>query len=138
MDSINNLIAYLTAIQNFAKDIHYSAKGEAFYSKHLLADRINDDIEDFIDSIKEIFFLGNETLPLLSSEYLKKAISYIPQLTENDSVNFVSMKNLLSECLVLIQEMKTEGEYTEGELTLLGDIAKDLQGKLGLINRQAI
>ena len=97
MDSVNNLIAYLTAIQNFAKDIHYSSKGEAFYSKHLLADRINDDLYDFIDSIKEIFFLGNETLPLASSEYLKKAIAYIPQLTENDSVNFVSMKNLLSE-----------------------------------------
>ena len=77
-------------------------------------------------------------MPLASSEYLKKAIAYIPQLTENDSVNFVSMKNLLSECLILIQEMKTEGEYTEGELTLLGDIAKDLQGKLGLINRQVI
>lgn len=138
MDSVNNLIAYLTAIQNFAKDIHYSSKGEAFYSKHLLADRINDDLYDFIDSIKEIFFLANETLPLASSEYLKKAIAYIPQLTENDSVNFVSMKNLLSECLILIQEMKTEGEYTEGELTLLGDIAKDLQGKLGLINRQVI
>lgn len=138
MDSVNNLIAYLTAIQNFAKDIHYSSKGEAFYSKHLLADRIFDGTDNFIDSIKEIFFLGNETLPLPSSEYLKKAISYIPQLTENDSINFVSMKNLISDCLVLIQEMKTEGEYTEGELTLLGDIAKNLQGKLGLINRQAI
>lgn len=138
MDNVNNLIGYLTAIQNFAKDIHYSTKGEAFYAKHLLADRIYDGIDDYIDSIKETFFLGNDTLPLPSIEYLKKAIGYIPQLTENDSVNFVSMKNLISDCLILIQEMKIKGEYTEGELTLLGDIAKDLQGRLGLVNRQAI
>ena len=75
MDNINKLIAYLLAIANFAKDIHYSCKGDAFYSKHLLADRIQDSIYDFIDGIKETCLLGNDILPLPSGEYLAKAMN---------------------------------------------------------------
>ena len=50
MDKIDILIAYLFAIQAFAKDIHYSASGEAFYSKHLLADEIYKGIDEQIDA----------------------------------------------------------------------------------------
>ncbi len=52
-DEFNKLITYLLAIANFAKDIHYSCHGEAFYGKHLFADRIQENISEFIDQIKK-------------------------------------------------------------------------------------
>ena len=55
MNKIDSLIAYLFAIQAFSKDIHYSVKGEAFYSKHLLADEIYKGIDEqiFYDTAKD-------------------------------------------------------------------------------------
>lgn len=75
MEKNNKLICYLVAIQNFTKDIHYSCKGDAFYGKHLLVDRIYDGLDDFIDVIKETCLLGNDILPLPSGEYMARAMN---------------------------------------------------------------
>ena len=136
MDKINTLICYLVAIANYAKDIHYSCKGEAFYAKHLLADRIYDGLDAFIDGIKETCFLGNDILPLPSGEYLAIAINLLPALEQDDKKNFEAMQKLLTDCLVLMQEMLQEKDTPRAEVSLIDGIAQDLQGKLGLVNRQ--
>ena len=136
MDNINKLISYLIAIANFAKDIHYSSKGDAFYSKHLLADRIYDGIDDFIDSIKETCFLGNDISPLPSGEYLARAMNFLPLIEDEDKKNFEAMQKLLIDCLVLMQEILQDAESTRAEVSLVDGIAQDLQGKLGLVNRE--
>ena len=136
MDSINKLIAYLIAIANFAKDIHYSCRGDAFYGKHLLADRIQDGLYDFIDQIKETCLLGNDIQPLPSVQYLSQAALLIPELTDNDKTNFESIQKLLIDCLVLMQEMLKETDIPRAEVSLIDGVAQDLQGKLGLVNRQ--
>ena len=132
MENINKLIAQLIAICNYAKDIHYNAKGDAFYSKHLLADRIQDNISEYIDQIKEICFLGNDVETLPSAEYLLKATSYIPAIQEDDKANFKSLEMLIVSTLATIEGL----EGTKGEENLYGNIAQDLQNSLGLINRQ--
>ena len=33
-----DILARLTAIKHYAKDIHYNAKGDSFYAVHLLMD----------------------------------------------------------------------------------------------------
>lgn len=136
MENINKLICYLLAIANFAKDIHYSCKGEAFYGKHLLADRIQDRLYDFIDSIKETCLLGNEVLPLPSGEYLVRTMNLLPPVDADDKKNFQAMQKLLIDCLVLMQEMLKETDTPRAEVSLVDGIAQDLQGKLGLVNRQ--
>ena len=136
MENINKLICYLIAIQNFAKDIHYSCGGDAFYGKHLLADRIYDGLDDFIDGIKETCLLGNDILPLPSGEYLAKAMNLLPALEQDDKKNFEAMQKLLIDCLVLMQEMLQEKDTPRAEVSLIDGIAQDLQGKLGLVNRQ--
>lgn len=133
MENINKLIEYLLAVANFAKDIHYSAKGEAFYSKHLLCDRISENIYDYIDSIKEIFFLAADKEPLPSGEYLSRATSLIPQIAEDDRTNFTSLSILLEAALQDIEKIK---DLTKGEENLIGAIAENLQTSLGLVNRQ--
>ena len=136
MENINKLICYLIAIQNFAKDIHYSCSGDAFYGKHLLADRIYDGLDDFIDQLKEVYFLGNNILPLSSSEYLAMAMNLLPALEQDDKKNFTNMKNLIVNALAHMERMLQDKEATRGEVSLIDGIAQDLQGKLGLVNRQ--
>ena len=133
MEKINKLITLLIAIANFAKDIHYNCKGEAFYSKHLLADRIQDNIYDFIDQIKEVFFLASNNEPLPSGEYLARSASLVPPVSAKDKDCFISMENLLVLALQQIEEIT---EATTGEENLLGAIAQDLQTSLGLVNNQ--
>lgn len=132
MEKINKLIVYLMAISNYSKDIHYNAKGEAFYSKHLLSDRIQENINGYIDSIKELFFLPTDEMPLSSSEYLKQASEMIPQIEKYDKDSFINLFNLIIEALKLIEEI----EANKAEENLLGEIAQNLQISIGLINRQ--
>ena len=136
METTNRLICYLIAIANKKKDIHYSCKGDAFYGKHLLADRIQDGMYDFIDQIKETCLLGNDIQPLPSGEYLAKAMSLLPALNNDDKKNFESIQKLLTDCLVLMQEMLKEPDTPRAEVSLVDGIAQDLQQKLGLINLQ--
>lgn len=136
MENINKLICYLLAIANFAKDIHYSCKGEAFYSKHLLADRIQEGLYDFIDSIKEICLLGNDILPSPSGEYLAMTMNLLPLVETDGKKNFQNMQKLLIDCLVLMQEMLQDKDTPRAEVSLIDGIAQDLQQKLGLVNLQ--
>lgn len=136
MENINKLICYLLAIANFAKDIHYTCKGEAFYAKHLLADRIYDGLYEFTDQIKETCLLGNDILPLPSGEYLARAMNLLPSVTDDDKSNFQSIQKLLINCLVLMQEMLKETDTPRAEVSLIDGIAQDLQQKLGLVNLQ--
>lgn len=133
MEKINSLIFYLIALQNFCKDIHYNSKGDAFYSKHLLADRVQENISDYIDRIKEVCILGNDEDTLPSREYLSRATSLIPEVETSDKSNFKSLETLLVNTLTLIQNIEPA---TKGEENLYGAIAEDLQNSLGLINRQ--
>ncbi len=136
MENINKLIAYLEAIAAFAKDIHYTCGGDAFYAKHLLADRIYDGLDGFIDQLKEVYFLGNNILPLPSVEYLAMAMNLLPAVEQDDKKNFTSMKNLIVNALAHMERMLQDKEATRGEVSLIDGIAQDLQGKLGLVNRQ--
>lgn len=132
MESINKLIAQLIAICNYSKDIHYNCKGDSFYGKHLLADRVQENINEYIDQIKEICILGADKKTLPSGEYLLKATSFIPVVAAEDRANFKSLENLLVNTLATIEEL----DGTKGEENLYGAIAQDLQNSLGLINQQ--
>ena len=133
MENINRLIVYLLAIANFTKDIHYNCKGDSFYSKHLLCDRISDNIYDYIDGIKEVFFLAADKEPLPSGEYLSRATNHIPQISPDDKACFISLATLLVQVLQTIEEMQ---DLTKGEENLIDAIAENLQTSLGLVNRQ--
>jgi hypothetical protein len=128
MNKIDTLIAYLFAIQAFAKDIHYSASGEAFYSKHLLADEIYKGIDEQIDALIETCILPYNT-PMQIDQYWECARGIIPS-----AIDFRNLKGLLKDAITMIDSQ--ERIRTAGEKSLLDSIAQDLQRKLGLITRQ--
>ena len=127
MDQINNLIIHLMAICHYAKDIHYNCKGDDFYGKHLFADRICENLDEYIDQLKEICLLGHRQRPLDSSKYLLDAATLIP----SKKADFKAMKDLLLDTLVIIEEITG---IAKGDENLLGTIAQDLQNNVGLIN----
>lgn len=128
MNKIDTLIAYLFAIQAYAKDIHYSASGEAFYSKHLLADEIYKGIDEQIDALIETCILPYNT-PMQIDEYWECARGIIPS-----AIDFRNLKGLIKDAITIIESQ--ERIRTAGEQSLLDNIAQDLQRKLGLITRQ--
>lgn len=131
-EQIDNLIICLMAVREFSKDIHYTAHGEAFYSKHLLVDKFN--FDESIDLLKECCLLGNDERPLASVEYLQRAINLlvIPE-ENNDKKNFETLGELISRALQLIQNMQ---DLTKADENVVGGIAQDLQQYKGLINLQ--
>lgn len=127
-----DVLARLAAIQQYAKDIHYTAKGDKFYAVHLLMDRVADGLDDFSDSIKETHYLGSGELPPQSKEILRLAIAYIPVLTDTRE-DLTRLGSLISSTLDALGETMGDGR---ADASLLDNIAQDLKLKLGLINRQ--
>lgn len=133
---MDKLISCLMAIIGFAKDIHYSCKNDAFYSKHLLADKIIDDIDDYLDRIKEEILLADDIIPKSTAEYYKMASDLMPTRDNDDIENFSKLKILVIETLSHIENITEKDTLTRGDMNLLDDIANNLQAKLGLINLQ--
>ena len=130
MNKIDTLIAFLFAIQAFAKDIHYSASGEAFYSKHLLADEIYKGIDEQIDALIETCVLPNGT-PCPIEAYWYEAMEIMENIT--GEATFEKLAKLIQATIELINVQNNLSKITN---SLIDDIGKDLQRKLGLITRQ--
>ena len=132
---INTLIAYLTAIKGYSKNIHYTVHGESFYGDHIFADRIEQPISDFIDSLKETCLLGHlpeGERPLTTSEYDNLAAQYYPETKENnDNYNFKQLHDLIFNTLSYIETLDS---LSRGEENLIGAIAEHLQQMNGLLN----
>ncbi len=128
MNKIDTLIAYLFAIQAFAKDIHYSASGEAFYSRHLLADEIYKGIDEQIDALIETCILPYN-IPMQIDRYWMQAREFIPTV-----LDFYNLKGIIKGAIGYLD--KERGSFNIATEALLDSIAQDLQRKLGLITRQ--
>lgn len=126
-----DILARLTAIKHYAKDIHYNAKGKEFYAVHLLMDRVVDGLDDFIDSINEVCYLGAGDVPPSSREVLRIAGAVIPVIT--DSGNLERLIGLIKQTLAELEGIKYSDRADD---SLLDSIAQDLKLKLGLLNRQ--
>lgn len=131
-EQIDDLIVLLIAIDNFSKDIHYTAHSEAFYAKHLLVDKFN--FADSIDTLIECCLLGNAERPLDSKTYLEKAIEKLPiPSLKDDKENFEILDNMILTAMMNINLMQNLSKADEN---VIGGIAQDLQQYKGLINLQ--
>lgn len=124
------ILARLTAIKGFAKDIHYTAIGESFYGIHLLMDRVVDGLDDFIDSINEVAYMGKGTEPPASREVLKYAVAYIPVIGDSNMASLSLLGNLIEQT---INEVNIYETKERAENSLLDAIAQDLRLKHGLV-----
>lgn len=123
---IDKLIVNLLGIYNTAKDIHYSCSGPNFYGDHLLSDRIAENINEYIDQLKEICLLGRGYEPLKSYDYLIRVVDVIPHTS-----NFLNIKGLMENTLIHIEKLE---DLSKADENLIGAIAQDIQNNIGLLN----
>ena len=127
---MNRLIVQLMVIREFCKDIHYNVSGLSAISLHKYADEIQENISEYIDSIKEICLLGMGQRPLTSKEYMQEAVNNMFDLPASDKEKFEVLHDILKDTINLIQDM----QLNRAEDNLLSTIAEDLQKSVGLIN----
>lgn len=128
-EQIDNLIVSLISIKEFSKDIHYSCIGHEAYSWHLLADRVQENLDDYIDRLKE-YLLGIDEKPLSSKEYLGTSISFIPKLDVNTINNFKKLQEIINKTLDDINKTQLD---KAGD-NLVSEIADNICNSNGIIN----
>ena len=124
-----DLIIALTVIHAMAKDLHYKVIGETFYGNHLLYDEIADGLEDYIDEIKENYYMCRDYDVPLARDIFAAAVEKMKDSTAEN------LRSEIKAAVYLIDQLATQkGEFSEGDITLLGDISKNLSKKLGFAN----
>lgn len=128
---MKDIIVYLTCIYGVAKDLHYTSKGIYFYSLHLMFDNISDDILDYIDEIKENYYLANDYEVPTAKEINAQSLEFL-----SGSSTIEELKNLITLCIYHIEEyIRINENLNEGDKSLLGDISNNLNKKLGFVNQ---
>ena len=132
-----DLLRILWCIKFFAKDIHYTSKGENFYSDHIFADEVANGLDDLIDSVNENLYLGYQQEPPTSREILEVVMDELPHVSDDSKQNWKMMFDLIEHGLQVIDAI--EDAYDMPELnSLLDNIADNLQKSRGLIWRRIV
>ena len=126
MQDFHFLVSYLIALQAYAKDFHYYCKS---FGKHLYADVVQDDLYDYIDSIKENVMLGSGLLPYSSKAYLQVAAILVPPITNDDKQNLTMLKAFIDMGCTMVNNIQGS---TRGQNALLDEIAGHLDKAAGL------
>ena len=111
------LMQYLIAFKYACKINHWSTDN---YSKHLLFDRLTSDIDTWVDSIAENYFMADDN---------KKVFK--PDILNSKFIN----RDLVKMCMIIIshlEELQTDGETNEGLNSLLSAIEEGFLNKLAL------
>lgn len=111
------LIQHLVAFKYACKINHWSTDN---YSKHLLFDRLTEDIDAWTDSIAETYFMAED----------KKDV-FKPNILNSKFVN----TDLVKSCETIIshlEELQNDGETNEGLNSLLSAIEEGFLNKLAL------
>lgn len=131
------VLCFLLAIQRQAKEIHYHAKGDYFWSDHLLADRIYDGLDDLMDEVQENYYLGKEEEAPSQKDLLIEASEEVNDDSGDIKMDFEHLDSLIMSCIAKIESItKDNKNLTAGDNDLLGRICSDLQKKHGFLVRR--
>lgn len=141
-DIVKEYIASLLALEMCCKDGHYQVKGIDFRQLHMLFDQIingiDDDSEstlsDMRDAIQEIYFLGKGLNALSGQDMLSIAATLIVPVGDNNIVLIQNAKDALIGCLERVGAI-LKGNITQGENDLFANQARELQHRLGFLER---
>lgn len=130
---MEELLVLLIVIQRVAKETHYRAVGENFWSDHLLADRIFEGLEDLMDEIQENYFMGEEEANPTQKRIYTEASSMMPESFSSVKDLFAVLDGFIMRGIFLATELSKASDITAGDSDLLGRICGDLQKKHGFI-----
>lgn len=110
---IQNLIAFKYA----CKINHWSTDN---YSKHLLFDRLTEDVDKWADSVAESYFMARDEKKIFKSDVL------VPKMINSNLVK------MCEQIISLTEDLQENGDLDEGTKSLLGDIEAAFLGKIAL------
>ena len=111
------LLQHLIALKYSCKINHWSTDD---YSRHLLFDRLSEDIDDWVDKIAERYFMATEDKNIFRANILNP--------------NFID-QDIVRKCVQLIEiieRMIANQEVNQGMQSLLTDVESGLLNKLAL------
>lgn len=111
------LIQHLIAFKYACKVNHWSTDN---YSKHLLFDRLTEDIDTWADAIAETYFMAEDKKSVFKADILN------PKFVNRDLVK--SCEKIISH----LEELQNDGETNEGLNSLLSAIEEGFLNKLAL------
>lgn len=110
---IQNLIAFKYA----CKINHWSTDN---YSKHLLFDRLTEDVDNWADSVAESYFMARNEKKVFKPDVLA------PKMISRDLVK------MCEQIISHIENLMENDDLDEGTKSLLGDIEAAFLGKIAL------
>lgn len=144
---MQELMSMLVASQVLARDLHYESKGNSFYGLHLLADRCKDGIDDFLDRIRECYYLGElKTIPPCECAVLSDAIALVNNARQsvtivdgmNNTALVLRLAGMCANIIGKIESLKSDNTYLSGTISILDAIGQKMQENFALLDRSAL
>lgn len=111
------LLQHLVAFKYACKLNHWSTD---IYSKHLLFDRLSEDIDTWIDEIAETYFMASDNKSVFK-----------PNLLNEKFVNLDLVKSC-EKIISLLEKLQNDDDTNEGINSLLSGIEEGFLNKLAL------
>lgn len=126
------LLIKICIICDTAEDGHLNSYGDTFYSSHKMFEEIKEGVQDFSDSIQEIYF-GARELGFVSSLEIRKAEIENLKTIKNEKEAARHIKDTMISVMDLVKKIDENEDTTIGEKDLLSKIGGEIQQKLYFI-----
>lgn len=133
---MKELLYNLIGLKQYIKQYHWLAKG---YDNHILADKLEDDLDEQIDELAELLLAIDENTNVSADYLLREASARIPQTGLHSEMRVI-LQNIANMCGVILGICKNNNSGNElAELAFsdyLGRLSNSLVRKLYLIQIQ--
>ena len=146
---MDEILVSVMSVQALADDLHYRSSGKNFYALHLLADRVKENLNDTIDGIKEVYFLGEIKSEPPSTDYLMLKTSKNAATVRNAATEGIDADHDLALVLAVklatdlviknIEMFKKENQnLLSGTVALLDGLSQSMILANALLDRTAL
>lgn len=139
LELVKKYISELMALELCCKDGHYQAAGIDFRQLHELFDTIIEGVDgpslsSMRDDIQEVVFLGRDLPAYSGKEIVTTTADIISEPGKNNQELLEEARGLLNTALETIARLMQK-DITQGENDLFASQARELQQRLGFLNR---
>ena len=125
---MEKLLIILVALKQVIKQYHWLAKS---YQEHILADKLEEDLEDYSDEVAELALVVDQTVNVEAKHLLERAANYL----NGKPVDLQSLGELFTELLEHLQSVNDQSKLL-GISDLTGRLSNSVLRKLYLIKLQ--
>lgn len=133
---MEKFVKMLLALKLYIKQYHWLAKG---YDNHILADKLEEELDEYIDEAAELFTIKSEDLSgIYAANILGSASEHLKDFYSGEDMKlyFPNLISLIVEILDFCSTFKGEGVLQAGYGDYVGRLSNLLLKKLYLLEIQ--